>query len=508
MNNYTLLNNEEDPAADFLSIKLELILPAYQKEPTEDSKTTNHIQEYMQYLEIEKKQGPSWKTFLKLLSITFKCGIYNIFNYAGAIITERVIILLFGAFINKEIFLAIAYTKTIQSIFGDFVPWSCIVVINTEVGKLIGSNNIQKVSKVLLYGFIFSLFYSTFVFLPFYLASGYLLSIYTNLSSRVLSKINMLTLNLFCPLFLQIVNYCFTGYLQTVGLGLYIGKASVLLPVFMLAAAAASYFFSGDAMVSYVALVWTGMLYRLLVNIYYYNVALTEFAKPADLKIEKKKFWYFVKKLIGNSFLEILEFTNLEIVMLMSSVWLIRSEDAAQVLYLTFYSLYGSIVYAFKKMPFVAFSEFLGLKNSEMSWYTYYSFYKIMLVICVGFGIVYSAACRFFVENTFEENLGTKAAALKYFWLIYLFMGARPIYSYILDIYKALDMRVSGSCFAILTTLLTLGFFALASKNPGNDCFWVALSYPVPLVIIIGFSSLFLGMIDWEKKINKIEIVV
>lgn len=420
---------------------------------------------------------------------------------------QRLSIVLIGIYEDSETILGVGYSKSFQNIFSDFVLFSAVLVVNTEVGKLIGKDETQNISKILYYSLLFTTLYSVFFALPCLLLLGGIMPSISNLSPEIGQLIFKITLGFLFPIYLTNINYSFSAYLQSVGLGAKLGRINIISQTISLILSIVVLFLTGRVLYFYYAIMWLTTCMQFSVNFYFYSFALTSSAKISSLKINWKIFCFVSRKMLNNSLVEILEFANVEITYISAAMILDQSENSALVLTISMYLMINNFFIAFKKLPYSAICEFLGLKKANLARYTFFHSFFLIFLISVGFFIPIVGLCYWGAQNSFSDDERARNYTIDAIWKTAYLSYSRICLCYILDIFKGLDMRVMGCFWAALSCLLTFIFNLLFMKFFESRTVSFLLGYYLPMVIISFLGILQLALMDWKKQLLKLDSI-
>lgn len=432
-------------------------------------------------------------------------GFFNFFNYSAPTFFQRFAIIFIGLVEPNHIILGVGYSKTIQNIFGDFVLFSAVLVVNTEVGKLLGSGNYSKLSKVLYYSLFFTFFYSVLVSTPAMFTAGIFLPKITNLSKKVGRTTNRINIVCIIPILLQNLNYSLTAYLQSLGLGRNMGTINIMVAILGIVLSTACFLITNSGLKAYYLMIWCSGAGRFFVSLYFYINALTPITKINDFEIVWKDFRFVAKKMISNAIVDVFQFCNVEIVYICASIKLNVSENSAAVFVLSLYLMFNCLLVSIKRLPYMAFSEFLGLSKPHLARFCYlFSFWTLVSINLIAM-IPFSLISYFVCMNSFTDDKDARKYALGTIFMTMPLSLSFCTNNYNMDMLCGLDMRVWASFWSIFVNFLSL-FIVLGLDFLFRDkVLLFLLGYCAPMVLATVFSYIQIWKLDWIRQLEKIE---
>lgn len=489
-----------------LSSSQELINPEFKQDPNSlQSLNTVQFNKYENFIRDCSSKKNLTQSAAGALLLTISTGFFNLFLCAVTVALQRLAILILSFLESGDTFLAVVYVRSIQNIFGEFMLFSSLIVINTEVGKLLGSHQKSKINKVLLYSLILSTGYIFVVFIPMSFCTTYYLPKITYLSDHVKKLLIEINYATFLPIAIQNLNFSLDGYLLSIGLSWAMSRISFLVPAASLLAPVLSYFYWRDGLLSYYIMIWTGSLTKLGLNIYFYRTGARRLGKLRDLKIEWSKFYFFLKKMISNMAVEFFEFVNLEFVLLMSSVVLQKNKNALIAFLQTILVLFADLTVSIRKLPFMIFSKFLGKNEPGLAKYCFFFSLLTEIVLIIPLSALYILICSLCAEMSFKKDPEIQNMVNDYILYIWPFLAAKPLLSHAMDGYKALDMRFEAGLFVVFNLVFTVVIFCWGIWGEADLVTCAFLSYPLPVFVTMVVAISFLFMKKWKKVFGEIE---
>ena len=410
---------------------------------------------------------------------------------------SRLSMIFIGYFEDENFFLSVIYSRTLINIFFDFTVWSSIVAITSEVGKMIGNKNYEKIPKILASALIFNIFYTLIVLLPICIWGGYILYYLTGISWELAIMINKVNLTSFVFCLMESINYTLIGYFQSLGLGFSLGRYNFFIVIFSFISSIIIYIFTQDGYWLYFSYYYILFFIQLGVLIYYYLDALMPISQIKSFLPELDILKIMAKKMMGNSIYEFLEFFPYEIIMIFSAKILSIKENVGFLFIYNLLFCYINITYSIKNLPYLILFIYIGAKNKlrARKWFSHAN--VLIWVISFIFWIFFYAFF-YILKNSFE-NLKEISQCYHLFFILYIIL-ANSQELYLSDVLKGIDKRIEGGSLSFLNIILC---FVLCWSLESFKGIGLILACTLSKFTYIILATIYLEFIhDWNDTIE------
>lgn len=393
------------------------------------------------------------------------------------------------------------------SLLGDYIYWTGALVINVEVGKSLGAKEYRKVPKILLYVITIACIHSILILLPIIFYLDRILALFGAFSPELILKVRTIALKAFIPNMLSVIGVFFSSYLQTLGMGFYVGLWNGFGFIFTSTICSIYYFNTSKELNTYYILLWLQGLFILLIGIYFYFKALKPMAKIKKFAIPWNNFVYLFKNQTKYAIIEFIDNFDYGLLVYISTALLSITQAQFVAIGYSVLSLYQNFSCAGYRLHIVSLCGFIGEKNAILvKFYIKYSFcclFGYLLLLNIPTGAIYI----FLAPNTSSE-LNTASNIVHWAFLGLWILGiSRTMSLMLLDTMRSTEENFAP-IFLFIIGFAGYGFFYGWLDSIGTldaiKLIWIYLGLQLTKFSI---GWLYFSSIDWKKKVNQIKVI-
>lgn len=447
---------------------------------------------------------------LRILWLIITNAFSNLLNFNIPYVLPRAMFFLMAVSLREVETVSVAFSKTMQNLLCDMVLWALIVIVNAEVGKILGSGTkLELAPKILYYCMLIALGYSLFVYLPLVLYTKNILRVSTNLDPEVINLVQDINMQTFIPTMISNVNLAVAAYFQSMGYGKDIARWNIITTLFNTGFFVWTFYFLNWGLSAYI---WTSLLvgfFQVVVSLGFYFHKIEPEFKIKTLRICPKHIGYLFVETVKNGTLEYLDFVDTQGLVMLSAIYLGPEENASITFALSILSSITLSTYPAIRLPFVVLTELLSEKHVDC--------FKSILWNCIIGVLIYTSlmASPFVIFTNFlaEKSFGGDLKATEFlkhqvFLTVVAGVLKNCIFFY-LDILKCIKHRVFAISITILKTIafVILGylFMDLGIVNEGGIALLLSLSLTIGAQFVI--FQIYFMFLNWKRIAESVEIL-
>ena len=446
---------------------------------------------------------------LKILWLIATNGISNLLNFNIAYVFPRFMYFVMALTLSEDETLSIGFSKTMQNLLCDQILWAVIVIVNTEVGKILGSGErLDLAPKILYYSIIICLAYNFFIFLPLVLYTQNILRVTTKLEPSVVEMIYNMNLATYVPALICNTNLGAASYFQSLGYGKEIFRWNSISMIFTAAFFLATYYL-GWGIASYISTCWVIAISQIIVSFGFYFFKIEPEFRITDFSICFKHLGYLIIETFKNGFIEYLDYFDTQVLIVLSSILLGPEENAAITFGLTLLSTITMGCYPAIRLPYVSLTEIITEKHHQNFRSMFWNCNIAVLIYTSMCGLPYIIFKDGMAENSFNgDAIATQYLKDEMFLTVSAGVLKNSIFFY-LDIMKGIKHRG----FAILSSAVkTAAFFGLSYllielKIVEEGGIGLLLSLNLSMIAQFIVYQIYFTFLDWKKISESVEIL-
>ena len=412
--------------------------------------------------------------------------------------------------VREEVTVSVAFSKTMQNLLCDMVLWAIIVIVNTEVGKILGSGlKLELAPKILYYCMLICLCYSLFFYLPLCLYTKNILRATTNLDPEVINLVQDINVQTYIPSLISNVNLAVASYFQSLGYGKEVARWNVISAICCVGFFITTFYYFNWGLASYI---WTISLigfFQVVISVFFYFFQIESHFRIKDLTICVKHLFYVFMETVKNGTLEYLDFFDTQALVMLSAMFLGDQENAAITFSLSILSTITMACYPGIRLPYVVLTELITERHTE--------WFKSIFWNCTLGVLLYTTICSlpfiifkdFLAEKSFNGNLdATEFLKHQVFLTVIAGILKNSIFFY-LDVLKGIKHRGFGISIIVIKTIAFFGlgylFVYLKVVEEGGIALLLSLSLTIAVQFVV--VQVYFMFMDWKHIAESVKIL-